>query len=96
MTRDIIIGYNNVPTVIGISHILCTHQRYGISGFFQSFDGGSVGYVDDGCVVHFNDNIVDFEPAIGGGRATGYQLGDINICVIADVRIISAAGDTEP
>lgn len=71
------------------------YQSDEVAGSFEGVDSGRVGYVDDGHVVHFEDDVVDLEPAIDGGRATADDLGDANGRIVANVRIVRAARDAE-
>ena len=54
-----------------------------------------MGHVDDGNVVHFQDGVVDLEARVNGGRSAGDDFRDAYRRIVADVRIVRAAGNAE-
>lgn len=72
-----------------------THQFDGVAGFLERLDGDGVLDVDHGHVVHGEYGVVDPEAAVRRRRPAGYQFGDVDGGVVADVGVVGAAGDAE-
>lgn len=52
-------------------------------------------HVDHGRAVHFYNDVVHFQTTIDGSRTSGYQLSNVDIGFISDMRIIGTACDAE-
>lgn len=74
---------------------LKTHQFDGVAGFLKRVHRHRVGYVNDWYIVNGQNGVVDFQTAIGRCRSSGYELRDVDGGVVADVRVVGAAGDAE-
>lgn len=72
-----------------------TYQSDSVAGPLERVHGGRMWHVHYGDIVHLQYDVVDFESAVGGSGAAGYQLRDVYGSVVADVRVVDAAGDAE-
>lgn len=52
-------------------------------------------HVHDGHVVHLQYRVVDTQTPVRGRGTARYELRDVNGGVVAEVRIVRAAGDAE-
>lgn len=71
------------------------YQLDGVAGPLERVYSGRMRYVDDGHVVHLQYRVVDTQTPVRGRGTARYELGDVNGGVVAVVRIVRAAGDTE-
>lgn len=81
-------GLNNTMFV-------CAYQFHFIAGLFQCIHGDGMWYIHNADVVHLQNWVVHLQAAVGGGGAAGYQLRDVDGCIVTNVRIVSAACNTE-
>lgn len=76
--------------------LVASYQSDSVAGFLERVNGHSMRNVDDIDFVHLEDGVIHTEAAVGGRGAARYQLGDVDGGVVADVRVVGTAGDTEP